>query len=112
MDQNAVNSAIFERRGKQRITCAYPAIVHGCSIDGKKLEENATVLNLSVSGIYVKLNCYIQNGQELSVKIAFPTGSLELGTSKLAIKGVVVRGEPYSEGVFGVAIKLIHYRFL
>ena len=112
MDQNARNIAVVERRSKPRIKCAYPAIVRGCSLNGKKFEENAAVLNLSASGIYVLLNCFIQKDQDLSVKIAFPTGSLEWGSSKLTSNGVVVRSETLSEGILGVAIKFEHYRFV
>jgi hypothetical protein len=106
------NNFLVERRGKPRMKCAYPAMVHGLSAVGKKFEENATVLNLSASGIYVLLNYIIQKGQELSVKIAFPTGSLEWGSSKLSTNGVVVRTEALSEGVSGVAIIFKHNRFI
>ena len=92
--------------------CAYPAMVRGLSPDGKKYEENATVLNLSASGVYFLFNRSIQTGQDLSVKIAFPTGSLEWGSSKLNTSGVVVRTEKVSEGVLGVAILLQRYRFI
>ena len=112
MDQNANNIAITERRGKPRMKCAYPAIVRGCSNDRKKFEENATVLNLSTSGIYMLVNRFIQEGQGLSVKIAFPTGSLKWGTAKLFTAGVVVRTDFLSEGLMGAAIKFQHYRFL
>jgi hypothetical protein len=112
MDQNARNSAILERRSKLRIICRYPAIVRGCTLVGKKFEENATVLNLSAIGAYLLLNRFIQIGQVLSIKIALPTGSLELGTSKLATVGVVVRCEALSKGVLGIAIKFQSYRFL
>jgi len=92
--------------------CAYHAMVRGASFDGKKFEENGTVLNLSASGAYVLLNHIIKNGQDLSVKIAFPTGSLEWGSSKLATTGVVVRTEGLSEEVLGIAIMFQDYRFL
>ena len=111
MEQNARNSAILERRSKPRIKCGYPAMVHGNITNGKKFEENATVLNLSAGGAYLLLNRKIENGQELAVKIAFPTGSLDLGTAKLDTAAVVVRTETFSEGVIGVAIKFNHYRF-
>jgi len=106
------NNFFVERRGKLRMKCAYPAMVHDFSTVGKKFEENATVLNLSASGIYVLLNYIIQKGQELSVKIAFPTGSLEWGSSKLSMNGVVVRTEALSEGLSGVAINFKHNRFI
>jgi hypothetical protein len=110
MDQNAENIAVTERRGKPRIKCAYPAIVRGCSTDGKKFEENATVLNLSASGIYLLVNRFIQKSQELSVKVAIPTGSLKWGTSQLATTGVVVRAD-FLEGTMGVAIQFHNHRF-
>lgn len=112
MEQNSKNTAILERRSKPRIKCAYQAIVRGCIINGKKFEENATVLNLSAGGAYVLINLFIQMGRDLSIKIAFPTGSLKWGTSKLATVGVVVRIDAISEGVLGIAIKFQHYRFL
>lgn len=92
--------------------CAYPATVLGHSKDRKKYEENTTVLNLSASGVYVLLDRFIEIGQDLSLKIAFPTGSLEWGSSKLTSNGVVVRTETLSEGILGVAIKFEHYRFV
>jgi hypothetical protein len=112
MEQIARSITDPERRSKPRFKCAYQAIVRGGCGNGKKFEENATVLNLSACGLYVVLPRFIQEGQELSVKIAFPTGSLERGTSKLATNGVVVRIEPFSEGVLGIAIKFQNYRFL
>jgi hypothetical protein len=112
MEQNDINGALLDRRSKPRIKCAYPAIIRGSTKNGKKFEENATVLNLSAGGAYVMVNRQIDNGQELSVKIGFPTGSLELGTSKLATVAIVVRTEDFSEGVLGVGIKFQHYRFL
>ena len=112
MAQNVKKSAVIEKRSKPRIQCLYPANVRGCNIGGKKIEESATVLNLSAGGAYLVLRRTIENGQDLSVKIAFPTGSLDLGTSKLATTAVVVRTEIFSEGVLGIAIKFHRYRFL
>ena len=112
MNKNQKNRCFVERRGKPRMKCSYRAMVRGLSQAGKKFEESATVLNLSASGAYIMLNRLIQIGQDLSVKIAFPTGSLELGSANLNTKGVVVRKETLSEGVLGVAIILQGYRFI
>jgi hypothetical protein len=112
MDLNTTKTQVIERRSKARMKCTYPAMIRGCTSDGKKFEENGTVLNLSASGAYVLINHMIEVGQELSVKIALPTGSLEWGSSKLATSGVVVRTEYLSEEVLGIAILFQHYRFL
>jgi hypothetical protein len=111
MDLSASINTIPERRGKPRMQCAYRALVNGYSHNGTKFEENGTVLNLSASGAYLLLNRFVQNGQALAIKIAFPTGSLEWGSSKLTSNGVVVRTEPVSDGVLGAAIFFQHYRF-
>ncbi len=112
MYRNLDRAPFIERRGKPRIICDYAAMVSGFDAQGKKYAEPGRVINLSASGLYVVLNLAIKNGEELSLRVAVPTGVLELGTSKLAIKGIVVRSEPQTDGVFGVAIKLSHYRFL
>jgi hypothetical protein len=112
MDKYQSNRSFVERRGKPRMKCAYPAMVRGLTSEGKKLEENATVLNLSASGVYILLTCLVKKGEDLSLKIAFPTGSLEWGISKLTSKGVVVRTEALSEGVLGVAVNFQGYRFI
>jgi hypothetical protein len=112
MNQTPEHETFSERRSKSRIPCNYAAIVEGRDENGKKFEENARVISLSTSGIYMLLNRSIYTGEELSVRIALPTGSLKLGTSKLATTGIVIRGEPQSTGVFGIAVKFNHYRFL
>ena len=112
MDLSTYNSSFVEKRAKPRMKCAYAALVKGSSFDGKNFEENGTVLNLSASGAYVLLNRIIKRGQDLSIKIVLPTGSLELGSSKIATKGTVVRTEGVSEGVLGVALNFQHYRFM
>ena len=91
--------------------CAYTALVKGNLPNGRYFEETATVQNLSASGVFITVNRLINNGQDLSLKIALPTGSLKWGSSKLNSSGVVVRTETLNEGLMGVAIKFEHYQF-
>jgi hypothetical protein len=112
MEQSADRVVLLEKRYKPRINCSYPAIIRGYCASGKKFEESGTILNLGPGGAYLTVNRTIDIGQDLSVRIAFPTGSLEWGSTKLATAAVVVRTEPVSEGVLGVAIKFQHYRFV
>lgn len=110
MDTN--NAFTTEKRFYERVKCEYSAIVRGSFQDGKKFEEYAIVTNLSACGAYLLLSRNIEVGQILSMKIAFPTGSLDLGSSKLAATGLVVRTEIQSESVLGIAIEFQNYRFL
>ncbi|PKN84469.1 MAG: hypothetical protein CVU46_14070 [Chloroflexi bacterium HGW-Chloroflexi-8] len=111
MNQIQGTNAFSEKRAKSRITCNFAAIVVGQDEKGREFEENARVVNMSASGIYMLLNRSIGAGEKLSVRIALPTGSLKLGSSKLLTDGNVVRVEPYTTGVMGIAVKFNHYRF-
>jgi hypothetical protein len=86
--------------------------VSGYDANRKKIEEDGRAVNLSRSGIYILLNREIPTGMTLVIRIAFPTGSLELGTSKLALRGTVVRGNPLSEITYGIGIKIDEFRFV
>lgn len=111
MSNNMGNETFMEKREKTRISCNFAAIVKGRDQRGREFEENARVLNLSASGIYLLLNRLLEDGQQLNVRIALPTGSLKLGTSRLVTEGIVIREESLSAGVMGVAVKFNHYRF-
>ena len=111
MNQTQGNDAISEKRAKSRITCNFAAVVRGRDEKGREFEENARVVNMSASGIYMLLNRSIGAGEQLSVRIALPTGSLKLGSSKLLTDGHVVRAEPHATGAMGIALKFNNYRF-
>jgi len=112
MLQNGKKAPFLERRTKPRIHCDYPALVHGRDPQGKKFEENGRVINLSTGGIYILVQRSIPPGEILHVRIALPTGSLRWGTSSLSANGTVVRLEPQSDGVSGLAIKFDGYKYL
>jgi hypothetical protein len=112
LNSNSEIVYIPERRVKPRFICKCPTRIRGHDNNGQLFEEEGTAINLSRSGVYVILNREIPIGMELSLRIAFPTGLLKLGTSKLAVRGVVVRGEVHSETTYGIAVKFQEYRFL
>jgi hypothetical protein len=101
LNSNSEIVYIPERRVKPRFICKCPTRIRGHDNNGQLFEEEGTAINLSRSV-----------GMELSLRIAFPTGLLKLGTSKLAVCGVVVRGEAHSETTYGIAVKFEEYRFL
>jgi hypothetical protein len=112
LNSNSEIVYIPERRLKPRFKCHCPARIRGHDPNGKPFEEEGSAINLSRSGVYVILNREIPIGMELSLRIAFPTGLLKLGTSKLAVRGVIVRGEARSDTTYGIAVKFEEYRFL
>jgi len=112
MNSNLVFDSNSERRCKPRIPCSYPAIVQSRSTRNGKFIENATLVNLSATGLYLQVSRSLQTGDKLLVTISLTNGLPGSDIPKLAAEGIVVRTEPLLEGNFGVAIKIERYRFL
>jgi PilZ domain len=103
---------IAERRDKPRLDCDYPAIVKGIDQQGKKYKDNGKLINLSASGLYLWVNRDIENNSKLSVTVLLSNILIDKDTPKLATEGIVIRNEPQTNGTYGIALKLSHYRFL
>lgn len=101
-----------DRRIKPRIECEYPAIVEGQDDNGTKYDEKARLANLSASGLFMLTNRYIESGSRLSVTVHLCNSFNDNESPKLATNGVVVRTEPKSNGMCGIAVLFSHYRFL
>jgi hypothetical protein len=101
-----------DRRVKPRIDCDYPAEVQGINGSGKKFQDQAKLVNLSASGLFLLVAREITNGSKVTVTIHLSDSTVNPETPKLATNGIVVRNEPQSTGMCGVAIKFQNYRFL
>ena len=109
---NSENVYMPERRLKPRIKCSYPARIQGHDSDGQRFEGDGRSTNLSRNGMYVLLDREIPVGEVISIRLALPTGLLEIGTSNLSVQGTVIRGEQHSEMNYGIAVKFQNFRFL
>jgi hypothetical protein len=107
-----VTANYIERRIKPRMKCSYPARVKGKGIGGEKIDEEGRVVNLSRCGLYVILGRDLPLSMDLSIKIAMPTGILEFASSRLAIKGSVVRSDPCPGGERGIAVRFENFKYL
>jgi hypothetical protein len=105
-------STFSEQRSKPRVACDYQAIVVGTDQKGKAYKENATLANLSAGGLYMWVNRVIERDSSLSVTVVLSSNLVDIETSKLATKGIVVRTEPQANGICGVAVKFSQYRFI
>lgn len=103
---------IAERRNKSRLDCDYPAIVKGMNQQGNISKDNGKLANLSDSGLYLWANRDIEYNSKLSVTVLLSSTLIEKKTPQLTTQGIVVRREPQTNGPYGVAVKLSHYRFL
>lgn len=101
-----------DRRVKPRIKCDYPAIIEGTNANGTKYIDNGKLDNLSASGLYMLANNNVQNGSKLSVTILLSNSSIDDEVPKLSTNGIVIRTEPQTNGMFGIAVKFYKYRFM
>jgi hypothetical protein len=114
MEQTLKAVQYKERRSKPRINCAYPAIVQGWDADGQRFRANATLTNMSASGLCLTLNLELQPGRELFVLFrCSSTGPLGKGKAPLiAVDGNVIRSDNRTKDTQEVALKIHHNRFL
>jgi hypothetical protein len=101
-----------DRRIKPRIECDYPAIIEGYDNEGGKYNDHGKLANLSASGLYMLTNRVVENGSKLSVTVLLSNSYENNDAPRLATTGIVVRTEPKTSGLYGVAVKFNHYRFL
>ena len=68
--------------------------------------------NMSVSGMFFRLNRRMEVGEPVFVLVKLSTKPLKDGTTpRIAANGAVVRVEPKTDGTYGVAVQLQHHRF-
>jgi hypothetical protein len=102
-----------ERRTSPRIETPFPLTVRGVDIDTLPFEEHAVLDNLSGCGLYLRLGRRVQQGIRMFVLIQLSVApDADARAAYIALHGVVVRTEPRPGGIFGIAIRLTHYRFI
>ena len=104
----------IERRSKPRIDCSYPAIIQGQDANGKKFRVNATLTNISATGLCLLLKPEVQSKPDLFVLFrCSSTGPLGKGKAPLiAVEGNIVRSRSSLKGMREVAVKIRRNRFL
>jgi hypothetical protein len=102
-----------ERRAKARVAIPFPATVRGLNANGETTETDTHLNNLSAGGLHLRLAQPINQGANLFIIIWLGSSpKRELGTPRVAVRGIVSRVEPESAGAYGVAVAIRQYRFL
>ena len=102
-----------ERRRKPRMAIESPATVRGVDANGQSFEENSTLDNLSADGLFFQLPRQIETGAPIFVVFPFPTApSDKVPPPRVAVRGVVRRVVPQSDGTRGVGVSFQHHRLL
>jgi hypothetical protein len=103
----------IERRHKPRIIEPFFTRISGMDKNGGAFKINALVDNISASGLYIRLARQVNPGVRLFIVIHLSASLTDLGQAgRAAILGVVLRSEPRSNGLCGLAIRFVRYRFL
>lgn len=106
----------LERREKPRIDCDYPAVIRIHVTSGGVIEANATLANMSASGMYLRSRRFISKGDHVFILVRLskttPKNAHLPAIANIAAKGQVVRVEPKPDGGFGIAVQLERHRFI
>lgn len=102
-----------ERRGKPRISEAFPVNVTGKDSNGQAIEAEIQLENLSASGLYLVLPQNVVHGAQLTfiLRLISPIKGEE-SEARVSARGVVVRVEPRPNGTQGLAVAFKSHRFL
>jgi hypothetical protein len=103
----------IERRCKPRLDCNYPAQVRFHGPGGDRIEKEATISNLSATGLYLHLDQCLEPGDGLFImaRVLEEPANMYRAFS-IASQGIVVRSESQGDGRFGVAVKINQRRIL
>ena len=98
----------FERRRKPRLNESLPARVWGIDNDDEVHSLDSQLVNISSSGLFLKLPRQLKISSPISLVVRLVNGS---GLTA-AIRGKVLRDEPQFDGSRGIAVKITEHCFL
>jgi len=102
-----------ERRRHPRLYKPFPVLVRGVDAGQEAFESQTVLVNFSTGGLYVWLTRRVEPGAKLLVVIRFSTSpSSGAPAPCVAVRGVVRRVDPESDGMYGVGVAFTRHRFL
>jgi len=97
-----------ERRRKPRLNDSLPARIWGIDIDGEMISLDSQVVNISSSGLLLRISSQLKVSSQISLVVRLMNGSGLMA----AIRGRVLRDEPQLDGSRGIAVKITEHHFL
>ena len=102
-----------ERRISPRIETPFPAAVRSVDVDDQAFRAYAVLDNFSGGGLYLRLARQVRPGIRLFVVIRLSSApDADSSTACIALHGVAQRTELRPGGIFGIAIRHMHHRFI
>jgi hypothetical protein len=106
-------NADSERRVKKRIYVPFPAVVEGLDVDSKAFSVNTVVDNLNDRCVYLRIVPSVEQGAVLSVTFSLSaTTDSDYTSSRVRLRGEVVRTDSKPGGGCGVAVVFSDYQWL
>jgi hypothetical protein len=94
-----------ERRSKPRMACSFPTTLRERLPGGGHFDSHAVLSNISVNGMYMYTNHRLPPDELVFVRVC-------MFNTPLVATGKIVRIDPKVDGTYGVALKLLNYRYL
>ena len=101
-----------ERRRHARLHALFPARVRSVDAGREAFEIHTLLDNFSAGGLYVRLERRLEPGTRFFATVRISTAPAGVPAPHVAIRGVVLRVESYSNGLYGIAVRFTRYRFL
>ncbi len=102
-----------KRRREERIQTPFPATVRGVDINREVFEVNTVVDNFSAGGLYLRLVQHVEEGAKMVVNVRLSTSPAEESPGPVvSLQIKVLRVEPKPGGIYGLALAIMHRRFL
>ncbi len=116
LDPNLLGQGIgrsAERRRSPRISEAFPVTVRALDHHGQRFRTETVVDNLSAKGLFVRLQRCVERGARLFALLRLAPGSDKaVPAATFALRGVVKRVVPLSDGGSGVGVEFTKQRSL
>ena len=103
----------MERRGTARLRAPFPVRIVGVATSGERRECEAHLENLCARGLYVRLFEDIREWKRIMMVVKLSLAPNSTVPAPLFVaRAAVLRVEPQSDGLMGVAVSLTRHRFL
>jgi len=106
---SAAGNAFSERRAKPRIRQAFSTRVSGVDCENRPFDVHVGLENISSEGLYLRIPRMLRPGDELSLVVQFSNGG---PGATAALRAGVVRVDPGSDGLNGIAMAIQRYEFI
>jgi len=111
--QAGAEAGAQERRREQRICDPFPARVSGTDADGRPFEVDTVIDNISTRHLYLRLLPYVMRGAALRITFRLSADPAKAETTtRVEVRGSVIRSEEKPGRVCGVAVAFESHRFI